>query len=922
MQLAFLIPILLSPFLYYFPPVKLGRNSRKVIRLGSDSVEQLATSLGRLSQFFLTADLGLAHAKYKAFLNGLNYAQFHTMKMFGVTATKQKNNKASRGYDKLFDLLLTSRLKLHGKVLSLCCGRGGWEQVIAPNPSITSIHSITFGAGHGSVGHENFTSKPFAGMHKVKVTYGDVRSMAAQQPDFLLFDGGESHPDPSKEATRAHDLLVSATQKHLHSGLKGFILKVLVPTHPPTIRYLTDIQVKYGTGALYRSAHSRTSNLEMYFISTPALDIPRSIRILASHVFAKASTKTTDPAKEYTDVTSFVRPKIVSRMKLLKPLSMVKAIKELGTKVSESGRTFAQWQSHGVYPIGNRGSSVTNIPALAATLTKGLVGNLPGLTGWLATDTTPRGFTKTFLTKIDVAPGESNPYEEELRLIYQAKAQYYKSIGFVHREYTWEEVEQLANKQGAAHYIDIHHANIGDFFKNPNWKDICDEVLKDLVSGTPTKAIFSSIGKREKKQSPFGPKGSRMVAYLPIAMRLVELKIFGNLGEITHPEMNHFAVGGLGLHDLGMRINERWVEVAESTDIAAFDTRIGLLWQTLECSFLMDLGLPKAVQYMYRLYSHPYVLIPMPGQYVRSELVEGRGQRMSGSKITYDMNTETRNNITLLRWVKALNIPLGEINAFVQEVMKPDNKWKIHGVTSGDDETSLFPAALAAPFTATYGIFHDIGFPRKDIPAAMATPLIQSINDVEFCSHSYEMVTYYQESTGRVAHRYMPTRNVHEIIGKARIWLGGAHTGLDSEAWISAQGNNLLVNYHHLRTCRALGMAYKAISNPKLILTATGSSFLKREWMREGAILDVINAILFGESTRYPVADFSVEKIRHLGYLPVNREIGYDPDSMGRKRSNWRDFLKPLCQQIITQHDTGGSLEIFSDWRENTLVRM
>nr|AKL90425.1 NSP1 [Guaico Culex virus] len=922
MHIFILILILLAPFFFYFPIPRIGWNSRGVYRVGHASIEALALQLGRLSQLFSTSDLHLTYQRYKEFLNSLNYAQFNAMKMFGVTATRRRFNKASRGYDKLFDLLIISRLKIYGKVLSTCCGRGGWEQVIAPNPSVESIHAITFGSGPGRLGHENFTQKPFAGMHKVKLTYGDARSMAPQQPDFLLFDGGESHPNPNKEAQRFHELLVSVTQKHLHPQLKGFIWKILVPTYPPTIKYLTEIQAKYGMGALYRSAHSRTSNIEMYFISTTPIDISRSIRTIASHIFMKASTKQTEPSREYTDVNTFVRPEISSKLNLLKPLNLNKSISELGSRVTEVGRNFAQWKSHGVYPVGNRGSSNTNIPALAAQLTKGLVDNLPGLTSWLATDTTPRGFSKTFLQKIDIAPGESNPYENELTEIYQAKADYYKSIGFKYREYSWEEVQQLANKQGAAHYIDIHYSNISDFFKNPDWISICEKVRSDLQSGTPTQAIFSAIGKREKKLSPHGPKGSRMVAFLPIAMRLLELKIFGNLSEITHPEMNHFAVGGLGLHDLGMRIEERWVAAAESTDIAAFDTRIGLVWQSLECMFLMRLGLPNIVKSMYRLYAFPHVLIPYPGVYTRSELVEGRGQRMSGSKVTYDMNTETRNNITILRWVKALNIPTSEISMFVHEIMKPNNIWNIHGVTSGDDETSMFPHELAAKFSGTFNIFHEIGFPRKDIPASMPNPIITEITDVEFCSHSYERITYYQESTGETAYRYMPTRSVHEIIGKARIWLGGAHTGLESEAWISAQGNNLLVNYHHLRTCRALGMAYKAISNPKLILTANGSSFLKREWMREGEILDVINAILFGESTRYPKPNFSVEKLRHLGYLHVHRETGYDPDSMKRSRANWRDRLKPLCQEIITKFDTGGSMEIFSDWRQNTLVLM
>lgn len=164
------------------------------------------------------------------------------------------------------------------------------------------------------------------------------------------------------------------------------------------------------------------------------------------------------------------------------------------------------------------------------------------------------------------------------------------------------------------------------------------------------------MGKREKKAMEF-IKGSRMIAYLPIPTRLLELKVFGKILELTKVKYNRFGVGSLGLHDLGQRLKEIWKGQAVSDDIAGFDTKISKLTLQLELEFLEILGTGPTARKLYEIYAHPMLLIPVPSEFMRSQLVEGQGQRMSGSNTTYSMNTCTRLAIALLLMVEVRNFP-------------------------------------------------------------------------------------------------------------------------------------------------------------------------------------------------------------------------------------------------------------------------
>lgn len=82
--------------------------------------------------------------------------------------------------------------------------------------------------------------------------------------------------------------------------------------------------------------------------------------------------------------------------------------------------------------------------------------------------------------------------------------------------------------------------------------------------------------------------------------------------------------------------------------------------------------------------------------------------------------------------------------------------------------------------------------------------------------------------------------------------------------------------------------------------------------MREGEILDVINEVLFGEPTQYPIEDFRVRSIRHLGYLRLYKESKYLDLTMEGKTvvMRWKKILSTRAINMARQY--GGDISILS----------
>lgn len=94
-----------------------------------------------------------------------------------------------------------------------------------------------------------------------------------------------------------------------------------------------------------------------------------------------------------------------------------------------------------------------------------------------------------------------------------------------------EKLVRSLNRQRAAGFTDYKWRNVAAFLDNPKWHDEVLDHEAALIAGRPKGSIFSTMGKREKKASLAGSKGSRMTAYLNIPMRVIETKYLSTLDE-------------------------------------------------------------------------------------------------------------------------------------------------------------------------------------------------------------------------------------------------------------------------------------------------------------------------------------------------------------------------------------------------------
>lgn len=396
------------------------------------------------------------HTAFKDYLNKLGKKDFSSFKMKGVPEPPRSRFKASRGYDKLKDLLRQSKELPHGVVLSLCAGRGGWEQVVAPLPAVKKIYSFTLGSGPGHQGHEDFTKVGFEGKHKIKLTYGNVMTIPNIPHDTLLFDGGESYPQADKEVDNFARLFQGSVMRQINKNTKTFILKVLTPSDKRIIQYLKDIQHITGRGCFYRCLFSRNSTMELYFISGPICNIEASLRSIITKMFMEKENAPVEQPDHYFDT-----PEIGKH--IVKP-DYTESIKELGPPMAEAPFIFKHWVNHGLYNFGIQGSTHNNRVDIAMSVLAKASTTLHGFDSWRTTGTTPEKFLSVFNAKIDTPPLEKHEYAERLQKVYYGMASAFKRKGFRYRELDWSEVRDQANKQGASTYQDNANS-VGEFLK-------------------------------------------------------------------------------------------------------------------------------------------------------------------------------------------------------------------------------------------------------------------------------------------------------------------------------------------------------------------------------------------------------------------------------------------------------------------------
>lgn len=851
---------------------------------------------------------------FKDQMKPLDKKEFNEFRSRGLQEMLRTQKIASRGYFKIQDMVKQTGITIYGRVLNLCCGRAGWEEFIAPMPQVKYVRSVTLGPGPSTPKHEKLTSVRFEGREKCNFFYGDARQEPPGDYDWILYDGGEDKPDPNEVAQKNHRLLVECVAKHVKPGIK-FLWKVLCPWYPETIEYLEKVQNITGKGGFVLCSQSRVSNCELYFVSINRTNLRKQVRALLMVKIDRAilggEGTTIRPPEEVKVVHKCTT---IPGVENLPPISMKVSLDMLGPTIAEPGRSYLHWKSLGVYPYGTTGTAGQSSLPIVAQVMAGARDVIPGLDNWKLTDTTPRGFFKVFKNKVDTSPEEFHNHWPVMKMAYDSLLKWHAN--FQYHVLTPEEIVGQANPAGAKGVTDgLNYNNVAEFLSLPDWELIVHEVEEALLAGKPMHAVWTTQGKREKKKTGHEAKGSRMIAFLPIPMRIIELKYLGSFMSLVKPEVDQACVGGVGLHDLGERMKRLWKQRGIYDDVAGWDTRVPATMLDLEHYFLQHLvgkerRASSMIRRLYQIYKRPHILIPMEGPYKRSELLEGFGQRMSGSLPTYVMNTKSREALLIAMTATILGMTTDEVVLELNR-MGSDNTHvgRLSAMISGDDCNVFMNVDDAAAMSEGFWFTNEMGFIRKDINFLAKTPVQKRMEDMEFCSHRYERVTYYDSYNDRVVDRYMPTRDVSEILAKSSMWLNPKSGEYGELAWMTTQGSNLLVLYHHMRLPRLVGFMYKAIAPDNLLLTGEGPIWKKTPWLKPGKLIDIINEVLFGASTMYPVPGFQVREFRHLGYLSMKREASYIDTSLETNRAlaKWKKRAIKTTKHL--NHRFGGDTE-------------
>lgn len=214
---------------------------------------------------------------WKEKLNAMSAQRFEEYRSLGVDETK-KGYFVSRGGIKLDNMNMRGLADLHGEVVDLGCGRGGWNQYCATLERVASVKGYT----KGGTGHEKPVLFDTRGYNLVTLKENvDAYALEPHKGDTILCDIGESDPDPGKEEKRSLRN-VSLLEKWLQFNPKtSWVIKILNPTGMKIQTKLESMQRQWGGGGLV--PQSRNTTHEMYYTNMATGNIPRSVNQL-SHV--------------------------------------------------------------------------------------------------------------------------------------------------------------------------------------------------------------------------------------------------------------------------------------------------------------------------------------------------------------------------------------------------------------------------------------------------------------------------------------------------------------------------------------------------------------------------------------------------------------------------------------------------------------
>lgn len=843
--------------------------------------------------------------RWKGMLNNLTKSQFARIRFWQVDDKDESLSvldptALTRGSRKFRDLLKHIEMKDVERVVDLCAGSGGFSDELY---KVKKVHIDAYSYWETKPGHNLWASEAPVERH-----WGDVHMAEPKACELIMFDGGEQMPDVVKEAERFDRLFEVPFNWVQRNPECQFVLKVLTPCYPEVRAKLIEIQRLTGKGKLVRLGKSRNSNLECYFVSSGIEEVDkfcesfigRAITLLdegRKRMVAglglddtyQPDTEEYIPEKPYNHEGLEGLPRL-DRIRNNRALNRVVRYWNIPRQKYKYLKELTWWRG------AVQGSKGFLRNAFSLSIVKQAIPVLNLFKTYRMTDTTPEGIHAMIRKKVDTRPKEDHQYYPMLRKIYYELARKVRIGRGRLRRLDWQEIKERANKQGAPGQQENEYRDVGDYLERSNWISKVRVFEDELLHEESDLTVYNAMGKKERKQQfSAAPKASRLIWFLPMTARLSELRTFGYVMDLM--KKLPFSVSGIPLFDYGERLKsmKRPEDVMVTEDIASWDTRISIGDMKLECWFLQLLHghlengeiciendeHTAMIEQLYRVYAHKHVMVAR-SHYGQAEtaIVEVEGQRGSGEVITYAMNTITNFCNIFCKYC---------VSNGIEDVRKEMDRYfsgksGLRCVVSGDDSVVFLEQERAVKY-AGFGQYNkDVGKPRKNIEEELPSPVLKDLKDINFCSNQYRPVQFGTKE------RWMPCRDVEEVIAKSTLMMRRPKDIRTEEAWARMEGFQLALTYPHIPDIRLYALALLSVTRSNIQFLEYGKSGRIKEepWLDYKTLGEAVRHC-YGERSQYPVDMDDIGKIKFLTEFSMRR---------GKIRKRWKGSLRQIVQDV------------------------
>nr|WII96593.1 polyprotein [Rana tamanavirus] len=826
-------------------------------------------------------------------------------------------NSCSRGYGKMKMLHMLEKIDIKGRVIELGCGAGGNSQYLQSIDEVDTVHGITLGKENHHVPKNNTTLT--RGWPKFTWERADIYEKELPYSDWVIMDIGEKHRNAAVEE-RSELMRLDWIKKQMarHPRTK-WIFKVMCPW---SINVLERMPFGY---TLRRLPQSLNTTMEMYAIPGDGSRNQLRVNTLVNSLVSRMEGNWRDPYQGFKMTLCQVPEEYRRRQIVTNPKRRPKNDERLRycrkfLTETETGPDYERWNTLATFRVGRNQSAGEQTNHIINSLI-GALKNLVHYCHYGLTNVTSGGTHKLFTSYMNKSQKQCPKTLIEMKKIMEVMHRYARNQGFVMRPLTNEEIKTIIRNDAAIGSLDAikNSQKVEELLEDPDfWREVEEEDLLHSNGGC-RRCIFNTMGKREKKQLWGKDPSSRIICYWPLVSRVLEHRWLGciNMDGLVTRKVAPGGVSKIAPHTYpAMIANICKIDPLTDTmhrqsiadDVVKWDTRITKDMLSLEEGFLTGLASgahAKKIAEIYRLYQNPILAIRRPHTADTDllDIVQGVGQRMSGSVVTYAMNTLTNIAINNLRMCRARGLPVEKFSEH-DYVLLGDNM-----MVSGDDCVVMLPPEDAELFARETTTHRDLGMERKGyLDQDESSVRNSNWKQIEFCSHFMAKVPVYSAGTFD-KYVWMADKSLSEIFGKARLIVGQVKDDENMAGMATAYANYMLTMFPHRREVRLLCRYIKAVVPEDMVPMGKvmRSHFIDEPWLQPGDIVRIMNDM-------YSDQNLSLNRLEDMGFVRLAddqaRGSPISPTKSGRKE--WKKYVENiLLTKLATQYNNG---KINEEW--------